>query len=356
MLRILSAVEQTANHLRDRLLRGHWREQLPGLDKLVAELGVSRKTLVAALRQLEAEGFLAGQGARRKRQVLLQAERTPAQHVTILVHDQTDRRVSYILELQQELTEAGHTFAFASFTLTEMRMNAVRIAKRAAKEKAAAWVVESASREVLELFLSKPEPVFSLFGRRRGLPIAGAGPDKPKAYAEVVRVLAGLGHRRIVLLTRPARRLPQPGASESAFLTELAACGITPGNYHMPDWEESVDGFHARLDSHFKMTPPTALVVDEIPFFIAAQQFLARKGLRVPEDVSLVCTDADTAFSWCKPSISHIHWDSRPVVRRIVSWAGNVARGREDLRQMEVKTQFVHGGTIGPVKAGMEKR
>ncbi|HSH16408.1 MAG TPA: GntR family transcriptional regulator, partial [Verrucomicrobiae bacterium] len=84
MLRILSAVEQTVIHLRERLLRGHWPGHLPGLERLVAELGVSRKTVVAALRQLEAEGFLAGQGARRKRQVVpLTCPRTPAQHVTI---------------------------------------------------------------------------------------------------------------------------------------------------------------------------------------------------------------------------------------------------------------------------------
>ena len=67
LLRLLSAVEQVAAYVREELLRGHWSGFLPGVDRLAAELGVSRKTVEAALRQLEAEGFLLRQGPRRKR-------------------------------------------------------------------------------------------------------------------------------------------------------------------------------------------------------------------------------------------------------------------------------------------------
>lgn len=143
------------------------------------------------------------------------------------------------------------------------------------------------------------------------------------------------------------------GASGSAagVSLPLAAQGISRGAYHLPDWEESIDGYHARLEALFRMTPPTAVVVDETPFFVAARHFLARRGLHVPEDVSLVCNDADPAFGWCKPPVSHIRWDSGPVVQRILQWAANLSRGKKDLRQTLVKAEFVTGGTIGPVKA-----
>jgi DNA-binding LacI/PurR family transcriptional regulator len=68
----------------------------------------------------------------------------------------------------------------------------------------------------------------------------------------------------------------------------------------------------------------------------------------VPEDVSLVCSDSDPTFAWCEPSIAHITWDSRPVVRRIVRWVANVSRGREDVRQNFGPAEFIPGGTIGP--------
>lgn len=91
-------------------------------------------------------------------------------------------------------------------------------------------------------------------------------------------------------------------------------------------------------------------VLQEAFLFIAAQDFVTRRVMRVPEDVSLVCSDASPAFAWCVPQVSHIRWDSGPVLRRVVRWAGHVARGKEDLRQTMTKAEFVTGGTIGPVK------
>jgi glutamate-ammonia-ligase adenylyltransferase len=43
------------------------------------------------------------------------------------------------------------------------------------------------------------------------------------------RRLIELGHRRIVMLSRPMRRLPEPGAAEQAFLTEMEVHGLPPG-------------------------------------------------------------------------------------------------------------------------------
>jgi LacI family transcriptional regulator len=190
----------------------------------------------------------------------------------------------------------------------------------------------------------------ALFGRRRGLPIAGVGPDKPPAMEALTRRLIQLGHRRIVMLARGERRLPQPGATERAFLNTLAANGMNPGTYHLPDWEENPDGFQHCLEQLFRLTPPTALIVDEAPFFTAAMQFCASRGIQVPKDVSLACCDSDPHFAWCTPPVTHIRWDSGPVVRRIVRWATNVSRGGNDRRQTETKAEFVEGGTIGPAK------
>lgn len=353
LIRILSAVEQVAAHLRQEIQRGHWSGHLPGVDRLAPELGVSRKTLEAALRQLEVEGVLKGQGPRRRRSIEATGNllRTTLK-VSILLSEPTDRQLDYMVDLQHELERIGHKSLFAPATMKECGMSVRRIARMVEETPVDAWVVCGGTREVLQGFHEKSLPVFALFGRRRGLPIAGVGPDKPPAYALATRRLIALGHRRIVLIARRMRRLPVPGSSEQAFLDELAAHGIPRGPYHLPDWEESLEGFHAGLESLFRVTPPTALIIQEAVLFTAARQFLANRGLRVPEDVSLVCTDADPTFAWCKPSVTHIRWDSRPVVRRIVRWAANLSSGTPDVRQVLTAAEFVPGGTIGPVAGG----
>ena len=350
MVRFHSKIEQVAAHLRVELQRGRWGCFMPGRNRLAAELGANQKTVEAALRLLEQEKLLVPQGAGRRRRIVLPDVPPSELRIAVLDYEPATRGESYMIDLQHLLNEAGHVAFSTGTTLLELGMNAQRVSRLVAETQADAWLVVAGSREVLSWFAGQPLPVFALFGRRRGLPIAGVGPDKPPAVVELTQRLVGLGHRRIVMLVRADRRLPEPGATERAFLGTLAAHGMQPGSYHLPDWEESVDGFHHCLEGLFRLTPPTALIVDEASLFTAAMQFCARHGLRVPEDVSLVCCDSSPHFAWCKPPVSHIRWDSRPVVRRIVRWAANISRGIDDRRQSQTSAEFIEGGTIGPAR------
>ena len=350
-LRVWTATEQVVAWLRQALRRGEWGGRMPGGDRLAAELGVGRNTMEAALQLLEQEGLLAGQGPGRRRRIAVAGNQTARPlRLAILDYEPAALTGGYMFELRLQLEEAGHRPFYAAKSLQELGMDVRRVARLVAQTKADAWIVCAASREVLEWFAAQPVPAFALFGRRRGLPIAGVGPDHVSASVAVVRRLIELGHRRIVLLARRQQRLPEPGAAERAILNELAAHGIGTSSFNLPDWEETRAGFHACLKELFRLTPPTALIVDEAPFFVAARHFLGERGLRVPRDVSLVCGDPDPAFAWCEPTVSHIRWDSRPVVRRIVLWAANVSRGKRDLRQTLTRAEFVEGGTIGPAK------
>ncbi len=79
---------------------------------------------------------------------------------------------------------------------------------------------------------------------------------------------------------------------------------------------------------------------------------LARRGLLAPDDLSLICIDIAPDFGSWAPSIARIRWDMDAIVRRIVRWANNVGRGREDRRTIYVQAEFVEGGTIGPAPQG----
>ncbi len=118
----------------------------------------------------------------------------------------------------------------------------------------------------------------------------------------------------------------------------------------MPHWEESREGLFELLDSQFHLTPPTALIVDEAPLFVGVLRFLAGRGIPVPEDVSLVCTEPDPNFIWCEPPIAHICWDMNKAIGRVVRWMNMIGCGKEDRRQTNIKAEFLEGGTIGPAK------
>jgi len=170
----------------------------------------------------------------------------------------------------------------------------------------------------------------------------------------LVRRLVELGHRRIVLLAKEVRRKPIPGRFEQIFLDELSSHGIQHGPYNLPDWEETPEGLQTAVDSLFDHTPPTALIVEESHTMIAVQQHLANRGIVAPRDVTLVCDDPDPAFSWCRPGMAHISWDSSTIARDAVLWAANVARGREDRKNSFFKADLIEGGTMGPAPMRLE--
>lgn len=345
-----SISEQVAAHLRAELLQGKWPEALPGRDRLADELGVNPKTVESALRQLESEGLLLPSGkGRRRRAAATLTDQPSSLRIAFLLSEKNDHGVDFITDIRHHLLQSGHDAFDAEKSLVELSMSLPRIESLISRTSADAWIVVAASLEVLEWFATAAVPAFALFGPMTGISIAGSGTRKAPAIAEAAKTLLSLGHRRISLLVRPRRRQPHPGLPEQAFLEELRTHGIPPSPYHLPDWEESPDSFREMLDSIFRLTPPSALIVDEAVLFIAVMQFCLERRLRVPEDLSLVCTDADPGFSWCHRRVAHIVWNRGPVLRRVYQWAENLSRGKPDRKQSFAEARFVPGDTIGPV-------
>lgn len=344
-----SAVAQLADHLREQILRGKITGTMPGVNQLVRELGVGTKTVLGAIASLEKERLIESQGGNRPRRIVGPGRvGSRTLRVRILLYERSDLSADFIIDLRHGLEEAGHDADFASKTLRDLRMQPGRVAGLVRQTPADAWVVVAGSEPVLETLLAKSLPTFALFGRTDKLPIASTGPRKSPAVAEAVRRLVALGHRSIVLLCREERRKPNPGIPERTFLDELRAQGIAPSHFNLPDWVDDMAGFHKCLDNLFRITPPTALLISDPILFSAAHQHLAQQGIVVPRDVSMICQEPHPLFEWWDPQVSHIAYDSKPWIRRIVRWVDNLSRGVDDKAQTTTLARLVEGGTIGP--------
>jgi DNA-binding LacI/PurR family transcriptional regulator len=345
-----SKIEQVAEHLRDEMARGRWNREIPGREELASDLGVNSKTVESALKLLEHKGVLIPQGVGRRRKISEHVDHAlPALHIRLFLYEPADRSLISTVETIHELSTLGHVVSVSEKSLQELGLSLARVANYVAKNPADAWVVIGGPRDILEWFAEQNFPVFAQYGRSRDIGISGVKVNKVPALTEAVRKLTSLGHRRIVMLARSERRKPNPGLLEQEFLNELERNGIKTGPYHLPEWDDDLEGFHRCLDALFTTTPPTAIILSEAEHMIAAQQHLAMKGIVAPRDISLICQDPSHAFSWCIPRISHIYWDAKPVVNSILQWANRIARGKDGRKQMIVNAEFVEGETIGPV-------
>jgi DNA-binding LacI/PurR family transcriptional regulator len=355
-LRPLSITEQTVEFLRQGLQDGRWRGKLPGVVRLATECNISTGVVRAALQQLEAEGLLTAQGLGRCRAIVpagVRHTKLRPLRIGILLHDAKFAQVSdqggrVVLEIQRKLEALDHSVFFTKKSQGDLKHNVHLITRQIEATAADAWIIVAGSSAVLEWFANQTVPCIALYGRTGGLSIARTGPEKIPALIAATRHLIHLGHRRIVLIAPGPRRKPTPGRAERAFLDELTAHGIGVGDYHLPDWEETPKGLTALLEKLFHTTPPTALIIDEAPQFIAIMQFLAKRGIQVPSQISMVSTDSQETLAWCNPPISHVAWDPKLIVRHLVRWMADVQRGKQDRKTVNFPAVFIPGESIGP--------
>jgi DNA-binding LacI/PurR family transcriptional regulator len=104
------------------------------------------------------------------------------------------------------------------------------------------------------------------------------------------------------------------------------------------------------LDELFRITPPTALIVNLAAQCVAVFSFLARRGLQVPRDVSVICMLKGQAFNLHLPPLDHFTDPWEQHVLRISQWLNHVVTGRPDKRQTIIDSAYIPGGTVGPVK------
>ena len=129
----------------------------------------------------------------------------------------------------------------------------------------------------------------------------------------------------------------------------------SPGDYHTPDWEETPEGLDRLMEELFRLTPPTAILCLAAHTAYGVQAWLKARGLRIPQDLSLVSLWDDVACGWISPGLRIAcpsDSGSARSNRRIRSWVRGVAMDKVDKIQTLIPLQLNDGNSIGP--ANME--
>lgn len=350
-----SLSEHTAQHLREGFRAGRWSGKLPGVWLLARELGVSRDAVRAALRLLEAEGFIRHGGAGKSRHVtkVRDLDGRRVLRIGILLASPLEKDNAHTHELiftaRQAIEAAGHVCFVAAKSAEHFHDKVERIRRHMKDCEADAWILYSASRDVLDMASAEPAPSFALGGQMMGLPMAGSRADLSVPIGDCVDLLVAQRHQSIVLICPAKWRLPKPNRSAQVFLDRLEHHRIrTDAHYNLPEWNHTPEGLNILLQSLFFATPPTALVVMEPECLGPVLVFLAGRSLRVPEQVSVVNILPDPMQAFYRPAIAHFQWPVQPHVKRIVQWVNALARGKVDRKISTTEPVFVSAESIGP--------
>jgi DNA-binding LacI/PurR family transcriptional regulator len=186
------------------------------------------------------------------------------------------------------------------------------------------------------------------------LEVPHVGVDERAAGQIATQHLLDLGHRRIGFVAGPERFLP---TREKAAGRELAlgAAGIAQ-NGLVAHAEFGVEGGQAAMAQLLQRAePPTGVICSSDLMAIGALREAVSRGLRVPQDVSIVGFDGIEAASWTEPPLTTVEQPIAEIARAAVSALRNLIAGPGGaMPDVQYRPRLRHGAsTAAPSRLGM---
>lgn len=179
-------------------------------------------------------------------------------------------------------------------------------------------------------------------------------PHYRKAVKEAVNRLIDLGHRRISILPNLSYPMAQntPGNHRFAGYVDAFVEHRMPFDMqYIPTSCKTLDDVAACISDMFNPEitekPPTAICTDE-PFVLAkVLKQLVQMGLRVPEDVSLICFSTSTLSSVTTPELTTMGFDPVKFAKLAMDMLEDLIDKNESRTEV-IDLEFSEGGSIAP--------
>ena len=348
-----SLVNATAHSIQERIRGGVWKGFLPGERALAETLQVGRDTLRQALKSLENDGWLetTSQGARRRirtakknrraalhgRIALLSPKRLEEMSPSMLLEIDHLRRILGLHELQLEIVSPD------LFHLISPGNQLEQLVKRT---RADVWLLHQTSLPIQEWFQQHQLPCLI-----RGYPQPGISLPFFDTNWEATAFHAGgmllrAGHRRIGLIL-PDQKLEGHFAS-SAGLQRAIKQNPTPASLQTIREDRTKEHLAHGLEQAFASADfPQALVATRARHVLTVLSWLAMKGKKVPQDVSLIALDHNPMFEFLFPSIASYRIPAEQNARTLAHRLQTLQNGGKISAAPWIFPEFLPGNSLG---------
>jgi DNA-binding LacI/PurR family transcriptional regulator len=160
--------------------------------------------------------------------------------------------------------------------------------------------------------------------------ISCVGFDNFKAASSATNYLLSLNHTRIGLICGPRDKAWRVRQRHDGYRAALEAHGLSydPGLVVARDYS-LMEGKEAMLRLLSLKQPPTAVFAASDVLAMGALAGAREKGLRVPEDVSLVCYDDIDFAAYCSPPLTTVRIPAYEMGQLAVKLLIDIIKGRE---------------------------
>ena len=353
-----SLVDQVEEVLLADIDRGRWVGLLPGLRELSNTLEVSVPTLSAAIERLVTNGVIVARGGRRRFEV---AERRQSrgsnaaksrQRLLVITSKgglsvQSKAATDIIHAFGSALVRRGWDMRFAELDFYDA-LKPHRSWDDLLKGEQVDRILVLFGREAIGRWaLGTGLPTCFLGGNAGALPIPVIAVRMHQLVEHALGELLKAGHRRFLvpLCRREAifvARIRQSYAQALAAqqLPARPEIEVPAADTHSP---ETLLRLMERAWSQTK--PPTALIFSDWRDAVTGIGFLLARGLRVPEDVSVVILSMDHQATWFRPQLAHYAFPEEGFTKALLRWIDGKPHNSDTLLR-KMLASFDPGKTI----------
>lgn len=186
-------------------------------------------------------------------------------------------------------------------------------------------------------------------GGSETLDVTSIGVDERAAGRIATEHLLSLGHVRIGFATGDEFSMPTRNKAEGRALA-LEAAGIDPAGLVAHDGFTFEGGQRAlRTLLELDGEPPTGVICSNDLIAIGVMREAEARGLRVPDDISVVGFDGISAALWSAPPLTTVEQPIAEIAETAVRALRTlIAESRRSLPNYVFRPRLRHGGTTAP--------
>ena len=355
-----TVASQLAVELRAELEKGTWPGWLPSERVLSRTLQASRNTIRAALEQLKADGLIKpvrGLGNRVVGQAKSSPDEKRTKTVGVLIPEPIGRlrplTALWIDELKDLLIEEGYRLRIHEGR-QYYQTNPARVLERLIGQHAhSAWILTLSSEAMQRWFARRRTPCLVAGSTYPDIALPHYDLDNRAICRHAAGILLRVVHRRLALLNRESRRAGDVD-SERGFIEGVRRSPHRDATaviaYHRDDVDSVARAVRTLLERN---NPPTALVVSNSYAYLSTASVLAQRGLRVPQDISLISRDDDPFLASLVPEPARYRVDPHSFAKKIVGSLLQILNRSAPLRSpTPLLPKFAAGGSTSAPPPG----
>lgn len=316
---------QIAAHLRTQLHNGRWTDRLPPERLLAQQMGVARRTIRAALKELEAEGWIASRGrlGTRITPAVLRAP-GPMRSVGFLFHNR-QREINMekhplVMQVREELEAAGVHLEVHRVAYLEPSRLSASFRDLMGQVRHDLWL------------LSAPTPVMETWFVEARIPAVVYGMGQPDSPLPTFSVdFKAIGHHAAgeflrrgfsdLTLLQPRPTNPEDLHTRLGFEASIGSARHPSPTYRHLWHGEDRQSLMRLVDRLLRRggREPKAWLLMRPEFYFTIHSYLLYRGVRIPEEVALISRN-DAAY------LKHLHPEPARYVSPSLQVASRFAR------------------------------